>query len=256
MSRRRRREEPAASHERWLVSYADFITLLFAFFTTLYAISTVDQKKAGKLQRSMADALRLPEVTPAVRGKTAGGSAPLSVFEHVKETTPAPPPPRLVELERELGEMTDSPSLRGRVRVARDHRGVVISLAEAGFFELGSAEIHDDDLAALDDVAERLLAHDGRERLQLTVEGHTDDRPVRSGRYRSNLELSTARATFVAARLIAHDFAPARVAAAGYGEWRPADSNATAEGRARNRRVDILVQLDATNASEPDGRSR
>jgi chemotaxis protein MotB len=154
--------------------------------------------------------------------------------------------------------MTAAPALSGRVRVARDKRGVVISLAEAGFFEAGRAEIPAEDLGALDEIAEHLLAHDGRERLQLTIEGHTDDRPVRGGRYRSNLELSTARATFVAARLIAHDFVPARLAAAGYGEWRPADSNGTPEGRAKNRRVDILVQLDSTTESSErsDGRTR
>jgi chemotaxis protein MotB len=130
------------------------------------------------------------------------------------------------------------------VQVTLDRRGVVVSLAEAGFFESGQAEVRSDALPALDGLADALRAHDLRQPIQLTVEGHTDDRPVR-GRYRSNWELSTARATAVIARLVElHGFAPARLTAAGYGEWRPVAGNDTPEGRAKNRRVEVRVRLD------------
>lgn len=243
MSRRRRRHaavEAAPSHERWLVSYSDFVTLLFALFTTLYAISNVDHKKADDLERAMSGALALGTRAAA---PTVAGGAPFAVPGALLPAPRPPEPPPLDRLVRELSATAAEPGLRGRLQVLPDAAGVTLSLAEASFFAPGRAEVRTDALAALDTVAEKLRAHDRQEPLALTVAGHTDDRPLRGGRFHSNLELSAARATFVAARLIeTHELAAARISAAGYGEWRPVAANDTQEGRARNRRVDIRVE--------------
>ena len=243
--RRRRREPEPAHHDRWLVSYADLITLLFAFFTVLYAISTVDKTKAQHAAESMAAALR---TAPTPSPPQAPIVAPPAVL-----AAEAPPPVAvvnpLIPLANELAELAKSPALNGRVQVSLTRRGVVVSLAEAGFFEVGRAEVRTDALPALDELAGSLRHHDDAQNLQLTVEGHTDDRPIH-GRYRSNWELSTARATAVVARLVErHHYAPGRLAASGYGEWRPMAPNDTVEGRAKNRRVDVLVRL--ADGSEP-----
>ena len=246
MSRRRRRrgaavEAAAGGHERWLVSYGDFVTLLFAFFTTMYAISTVDKAKAENLEKSMVGALKLPAAAPT---PAVAGGAPFAVPHAVLPEAPPPSEPPLSNLIAELQSAAAMPGLRGRMQVLPDAAGVTLTLGEAGFFATGRAEIRDDALGALDALAARLRAHDDREPLSLTVAGHTDDRPLRGGRFHNNLELSAARATFIAARLIeAHDMTAARISAAGYGEWRPVADNASPEGRARNRRVEIRVEL-------------
>jgi chemotaxis protein MotB len=271
--RRKKKAPEHVNHERWLVSYADFITLLFAFFTTLYAISTVDQKKAGKLQFSMMSALNLgmfhdelpPQGPPVnlqpldlmhggVMDKGSGSGDGTGAGSGTGGTggsgyTRA----ALEQLAKELEKMSADPELLGRVLVKLGARGVTISLSEAGFFETGRAELGPGALAALDVIARRLASKRG---LETVVEGHTDDRPVRGGTYSSNWELSTARATTVVAHLIDVDHLdPATVSAAGYAEFHPAASNATAEGRTRNRRVDIIVRplkmIDGPPASPP-----
>ena len=246
--RRRRSTEASVSHERWLVSYADFVTLLFAFFTMMYAISTVDRSKAENLQKSMSGALRLAPAVPA-----AAEVAPPLVLPREIPPAALPPDPPLAGLIRELSATAGLPGLSGRMQVLPDSAGVTLSLAEASFFAPGRSEVRVDALAALDQLAEKLRAHDREEPLALTVAGHTDDRPLRGGRFRSNLELSAARATFVAARLIEqHQMTAARIAAAGYGEWRPVADNSAPEGRARNRRVEIRVEL-AVSRSQGSG---
>jgi chemotaxis protein MotB len=247
---RRRRIPEHANHERWLVSYADFITLLFAFFTTLYAISNVDTKKAGKLASSMRSALNAEAVAATSAKPTPARSGPPTVVE-LPLSGAAPHvgimgmeefqqnQARISEIATQLRGLTEIPQLKGRVQVRVEPKGVVVSLAEAGFFQSGSAELRPGGKAALDLVAERLPRRD----LDVTVEGHTDNVPVRNTRYSSNWELSTARATFVVALLFEqHGFDPAHLAAAGHAEFHPLSSNDTAEGRAHNRRVDIVVR--------------
>jgi chemotaxis protein MotB len=254
---RRRRRQAAETHtqDRWLVSYADLITLLFAFFTVMYAMSSVDGEKARRLAQSMANALKLtPPVTGAVvpapgphPGAKNGESEDETEIE--KPAPPTPPEQPLGALADELRALASAEPLAGRVRVGVDRRGVVVSLAEGSFFESGQTEVREEAMPALDRLAASLRAHDQSEALEITVEGHTDDRPVR-GKHRTNWELSTERATAVVAWLIErHQFRPMHLSAAGYGQWRPVASNETSEGRARNRRVDILVRL-ATGAPQ------
>jgi chemotaxis protein MotB len=255
MSRRKRRHPEHANHERWLVSYADFITLLFAFFTTLYAISTVDQKKAGKLMYSMRTAFnveffpheatparspigpKIVEIVNAMVGSSGGvGKQPGGEGDRVG---------RYRAVSDRLQTLGQDAAMTKIVSVREERRGTVVSMAEAGFFESGSATMRPDGHAALARIA-AAIGSDGPA-LDIVVEGHTDDRPVRGRRFASNWELSTARATEVIGLLIReHGFSPDDLAAAGYGEYHPVASNDTTEGRARNRRVDLVVRA-------PDG---
>jgi chemotaxis protein MotB len=238
MSRRRRRPAPHVNHERWLVSYADFITLLFAFFTTMYAISTVDAQKMSKMVASMQIALKgdpMTEVSPV----------PLP-----QNGLPQPVVPRLdnlVTLRQQLAARLQRQIQQGNVEIGVDARGLVVSIREAGSFASGSADLSDPVRAVLAQVAAPLseLAHPVR------IEGHTDDTPIRTSRFRSNWELSTARATQVIAYLQNEMGLPAsRLSAAGYGEFHPRVPNTSPEARAENRRVDLVILNTATSTAE------
>jgi chemotaxis protein MotB len=196
-----------ASGDRWLFGYADVVTLLFACFAALYA---------AKLAPPVLD-IRLPKTPPA----------PVAV--------PAPPPSPLAQaLARVLGREATLPG----IDVATGTRGLTISLPEAGSFPPGRSELSDAARAVMLDLAHELQPLPN----QIRVEGHTDDVPIHTPQFASNWELSTARATTVVQFLIeAGGLDPARLAAAGYGEYRPRIDNDTPEARARNRRVDIVV---------------
>jgi chemotaxis protein MotB len=236
-SRRRIHSAPTASHERWLVSYADFITLLFAFFTTMYAISTVDARKLTSMVDSMQEAFDS-------RGMPVAGphaTAP-------RAPTPPAPPPSPEQRERALAQRLRERLAGTAVDVEIDHRGVVVSMREAGSFPTGSADLSVVAREVLDAIAATLGPGSPT---VLRVEGHTDDVPILTGRFRSNWELSTARATSVVTYLVEHaGVAPKRLSAAGYGEFHPRGGNSSAADRARNRRVDIVILNEETAASE------
>lgn len=263
---RKKKSSEHISHERWLVSYADFITLLFAFFTTMYAISTVDAQKMGKMVMSMrasfdsgmftpgSDRLSLtqgsgdPSPKPrenliqAVRvsGAAANSKAGGPISNSRGET--------LGKLKRNVEALVGAEALKGRVRTHMEERGLVISMSEGGFFDSGSDVIKPEGQSLLDTIATGLISTGN----QIRVEGHTDNVPIRNSKFPSNWELSTGRSTAVVAYLIAKfGFEPNRLSAAGYAEFRPAADNDSAEGRARNRRVDIVVLNSASAQMEP-----
>lgn len=241
--RPRRRRVHAAhgpSHERWLVSYADFITLLFAFFTTMYAISTVDAQKLSSVVDSMQDAFDSPRAAAphgddgARTGATSASSLTAAQRERLLAET----------LRRQFD---------GRaVDVDIDHRGIVVSMREAGSFPTGSADLSPVAREVLSELA-ATLGPDATTKLR--VEGHTDDVPILTGRFASNWELSTARATSVVTYLVQQvGLTPQRLSAAGYGEYHPRVQNVTEADRARNRRVDVVILNEATaQAEEPRG---
>jgi chemotaxis protein MotB len=230
VKRHRRHAEPAAHSERWLISYADFITLLFAFFVTMYAISTVDQKK---LQKAVAafqtafpdssaakDSAELPAVPKL---KPADGAHPLDGALGLLKS-------RLAARLQQLDER--------RVELNMDPRGLVISVREAASFPIGHAELDPEAQNLFREIALDLVAIPNHVR----VEGHTDDVPIHTSRYASNWELSTARATTVVAFFTETvGIAPDRLSAAGYAEFHPRVPNDSTEHRAENRRVDIVV---------------
>ncbi len=267
MSRRRRRPRAHSNHERWLVSYADFITLLFAFFVVLYSSSQVDQKKVGKLALAIQVAFQEMGVFPASTTQIPLDSnepMPFSTVQAIQNVNRsaelgriAPPPgdslsaaseeADLSTLQSELQDALHHEIALHKVALHRETDGLVVSLLEFGFFDSGSATIKPESLAALDRLASILAVRTCR----LRIEGHTDNVPIHTAQMSSNWELSTARATELVRLLIMrHRFAPQRLAAAGYAEYHPIASNLTASGRAQNRRVDIVI-LGAQSAKPP-----
>jgi chemotaxis protein MotB len=257
MSRRKRRRSHA-NHERWLVSYADFITLLFAFFVVLYASSQVDKRKVGKLALAIQVAFQemgvfqasnteVPiDVTDPMPFSTvqavenAERTASLAQVASHPEGSPGTGIENgdLAQLETELEKTLAVEIERKEIAMRREPDGLVISLREAGFFESGSARMKATSRAAFDRIAHMLQTRNYR----LRIEGHTDNAPIHTPQFPSNWELSTSRATEIVRLLIVRDgFGPNRLSAAGYAEYHPVAPNLTAEVRGMNRRVDIVI---------------
>jgi chemotaxis protein MotB len=244
MRRRRRLNRRVAppSHERWLVSYADFITLMFAFVTVLYASSTVDARKLASMVDSMQHVF------------AGAGAPPPSAPPAEQHIAPPPlelPGSDLVVVREKLRRDLSSEIDEGRVALEPDARGLVVSIRESGSFTIGSAELPPAAQELIAHVADRLRSIPNAVR----VEGHTDDVPIQTSKYASNWDLSTARATRVVDYLIrAGDVDPARLSAAGYAEFRPLVPNDSPENRARNRRTDIVILNTATRKAEEPAR--
>jgi chemotaxis protein MotB len=243
--RRRRGDHTSGNHDRWLVSYADFITLLFAFFVTMYAISNVDARKLEKAVSAFQVAFSEWKVAPEA-GVGMGILPGSSVGATATSDHPAQPDGALLNVESRLFYRMRAVG-EDRVELRRDHRGLVITVKEAGSFATGSAE--------LDANALELFREIGRSIADLPnsvrIEGHTDDLPIHTERFSSNWDLSTARATTVVAFLVQQvGLAPTRLSAAGYGEFHPREPNDSPEHRARNRRVDIVVLNAQTESRE------
>jgi len=210
-----------------VLPYADLVTLLLALFVTLYAVSRVDLERFAPASTALQAAF--DGGTPAP--PPAGGPPALVAPPRVVAGTP------LSALESRLYAAIAQAGLQGRVGLTRDERGVVLSLPESAAFDSGRADLTPTTAALLTDVGRELQPLDN----EVRVEGHTDDRPV-SGAYRSNWELSTARASAVVALFIERaGVRPERLSAAGYGEFHPLVPNDSADARAQNRRVDIVI---------------
>ncbi len=269
--RKKKHEEEEGGSERWLVSYADFITLLFAFFTTLYAISTVDAQKYGKMVTSMKasfDSNLFAGGSSTLTLNPGTGDNPTSreLLKSVdlrgdklkelqrlrsagaytkKETLNGE---GLTQLKKHIETMLNSELLKDRVKLHIDARGLIITLGEAGIFDSGSEQIKPEGKALLLNIAGALVNLGN----QMRIEGHTDNVPIRNSKFPSNWELSTARATVMISYLIdGLGFSPEQLSAAGYGEYHPTAPNDTPEGKARNRRVDLVVLNPAAAAVEP-----
>jgi len=239
MSRRRRKSHADPSHERWLVSYADFITLLFAFFVVLYASSQVDKKKMIQVAAAIQGGFRQMGVfspTPADAPTLQPG--PLVNDLSKKEASSNHPEIPLSQVKSELERALSEEISKHQVEMRSVPDGLVVSLREVGFFNTGEAKLLHGAEPVLAHVAQ-VLATGG---FQIRVEGHTDDVPIHNSHYHSNWELSTARATEVVLMMVQKSgFRPDRVSVAGYAQYRPVASNDTEEGRRRNRRIDLVV---------------
>ncbi|MGH9413711.1 MAG: flagellar motor protein MotB [Terriglobales bacterium] len=234
MNRRRRRvsDHGGPNHERWLISYGDFITLLFAFFVVMYASSHSDQKKAVALSRAIESAFsQMGMFTPAsaqlnlipsplIEANTLAKQLPLEALQAKLQT----------ELKPEIA--------RGAVSLHLTRQGLVIRLEELGFFDSGSAQIRLDALPVLARIATTVAPLPNA----LRIEGYTDNVPIHTAQFASNWQLSTARATELVRLFISqYHVDPVRLAASGYAQYHPIASNATAAGRQMNRRVDLVV---------------
>ncbi len=237
---RRRVQRSRVGHDRWLVSYADFITLLFAFFVVLYAFARADQKKQVQVAQAIDTAFHAMGAFPgrAAAPPAAASTPPLSVAAVQQFLLSAQVRDDLDRIQHDLALALAPEISQHTVALEMGRDGLVISLREAGFFDSGSAIPKPAALPALRRIARRL----GPTPYDLRIEGHTDDVPIHNPAFDSNWELSAARATRIA-RLILEmkTIAPDRISAAGYAQYHPVAGNDTAEGRARNRRVDLVV---------------
>jgi chemotaxis protein MotB len=233
--RKKKKTEEHENVERWMVSYADFVTLLFCFFTAMYAISNVDTNKLGKFVRSMRFAFNAVE---------PNGKA-FTVIEDVPIIMPAD-----TEVESVVRDELDDfvSESKGGIEIKRDRRGVVISLMDKFLFESGYAKLREEARPMVDAVAAAVRHFPN----MIRIEGHTDNVPIHNDEFPSNWELSSQRAVNVARYFMErHKIQPGRISTAGYAEYKPVSSNNTAEGRARNRRVDIVILNEREESREP-----
>ena len=231
--RRKRRHERRPPHDRWLVSYADFITLLFAFFVVMYSAAQLDKRRAGQLATAIQTAFlqhgSLPDKPSDVGGLSESGTASnLSVGETDEFKL----------LKGQIESALAGEISAGDVAVQESGEGLVVSLREIGFFDSGSDEIKASSAGAFARLADILRQTDR----EIRIEGHTDNVPIHNARFSSNWDLSAARATATVRLLIqSYSLRPELLGASGYAEYRPVASNDSPAGRAANRRVDIVI---------------
>ena len=234
---RKRYEEDTENHERWLISYADFITLLFAFFVVMYAISVVNVGKYKVLSDALGDAFgrRGAAVTPNTAVEPAF-TLP-NIVARKRAEAMRREKDRLTQLARDLTATLGPLVKEGKVRVTQNSRGVSVEINASVLFAPGDAALTETSREALSAVA--ILLKDDPHQVQ--VEGHTDDVPISNPLFPSNWELSAVRASSVVRLFIDSGMAPARLTAVGHGANLPVAANDTPEGRARNRRVAVTI---------------
>ncbi|MGA2831567.1 MAG: flagellar motor protein MotB [Terracidiphilus sp.] len=244
------------SRDRWMVSYADFITLLFAFFVVMYAFAKADQKKQMQVSAAIDSGFSSLGVfhnassSPAEGAAAAQSATPMNIVMGEDVLSPAKVKYDLEHVRRELEQKLSNQVATHTISIQMGRDGLVISLREAGFFSSGSATPKTESLPALRQIAASL----GHTPYDLRIEGHTDNIPIHTTEFDTNWELSSARATRIARFFIdLKVISPGRISAAGYAEFHPVAGNDSAAGRAENRRVDLVV-LPRTriNFSEPD----
>lgn len=252
MPRRSRRAEEPENHERWLVSYADFITLLFAFFVVMYAVSSVSEGKYRVLSDSLVHAFRNVTVNSSgaqvmVQANAASTPRTLSMRRSAKaEEQQRATRERMRTMARDISEAMAPLVRQGTVRVTQTAHGVTVEINASVLFAPGDSSLAVDAVRALRAVAGILAAAE----FPVTVEGHTDDTPISTVQFPSNWELSVVRASSVVRLFVEAGVMPQRLTATGFGEQRPVADNATSEGRARNRRVTILIDSPSVDVPE------
>jgi chemotaxis protein MotB len=255
----RHKQAAHENHERWLVSYADFITLLFAFFVVMFATNQNDRHRAKMVSDSVRDALEHGQISSRLsnvlgRGKRDGtaadhaaAAAGIQMGENAKR--PADLTKSLEILQKELSTETQS----GKVQMQLEARGLVINLREAGFFGSGDDGVAPASYPVLAKIAAVIQDLPN----QVRLEGHTDAIPIHNSRFRSNWELSSARAIAMLEVLTTrYNVDRARIAVAGYAENAPADDDDTEEGRSHNRRVAVVLLTQEGQNAEPSAAPR
>ena len=240
MARRRKRVDHD-NHERWLISYADFVTLLFAFFVVMYSISSVNEGK----YKTFSDSLSIAFASRP--GSASTGIAPNQQEQMLKALVDNRTArmgeqqrkiqERMKKLESGISQVMLSMINQGLVGVSQSKRGVVIDISASSLFKTGDATLQPEVLDVLQQVAAVL----SREDQSIEVEGHTDDVPIKTAQFPSNWELSSARASSVTRMLIDNGVQTKRLAVVGLAENQPLAPNDSSENRARNRRVTITI---------------
>lgn len=246
MLRARKNQESHGRSERWLVTYADLITLLLIFFIVMYSLGQLDIEKFKYLSQSLSQAMGgggmvLINGGPSASSGQSGSRPPLPEKDQQDLMT-------LSDTKEQLTNYIDKSGLQSRVSVSSEDRGIVISFQEEVLFVIGSSELTQQARKIIGQIAPMLRKVPN----YIRVEGHTCNLPIHSPNYPSNWELSSARATTVVKELInKHSFPPQRLSASAYGEYRPRVPNDTEAHRQMNRRVDIVILRNEYQVSEP-----
>ncbi len=255
---RKKKMRPSENHERWLISYADFITLLFAFFVVMFASSQADRGRAQQVSDSVKKALegqRLSAMLSAVLGGSAvdtgkgnammrGPGGAQRAVEETRELRAAELIPSMKVLSDELKSEIDA----GKIQIKLEPRGLVVSFTQAVIFPSGEDEVSQAAYPELEKVAGAIAKLPNPVR----IEGHTDSIPIKTARFRSNWELSAARSIAIM-DLLATKFGIPRtkMSIAGYADTAPVSTNDTDAGRAKNRRADIIILSEQGLLAEP-----
>ncbi|MDP2224230.1 flagellar motor protein MotD [Nitrosomonas sp.] len=250
--RKQENEEHADNHERWLVSYADFITLLFAFFIVMYAVSSVNEGKYRVLSSSLVSAFKSDNSSNLAPSKATEFS-PISI-QQLNQTDSIKLIDNLSSQKTKKQEKMKSmaknilhalePLVKdGQVRVTQSSLGITVEINASVLFSPGQAKLADNSSLTLQAVAHVIKGHEH----EIHVEGHTDNLPIQTENFPSNWELSSARASSVIRLFIENGVEAHRLTALGYGENRPIETNETPEGRKRNRRVTVMIM-----SADPD----
>lgn len=227
-------EMESAGGMRWLLTYADMITLLLALFIILFAISTISKVKLQRLANEISGGFNnIDSINNPPNGGTNGSQQ--------GRTEQA----NMAEAKAQLDQYIAQNHLQAKVQTRLDRQGLIITLlSDKAYYNSGSAELRPETMKLLDLVAGQLR----RMKNDVRVEGNTDNIPIATSIYPTNWELSAARATGVTRYLVEHDnVTPTRISFAGYGEFRPKFANDTDDHRQQNRRVDIVI----TNTASP-----
>ncbi len=238
--RRKKTDEEHENTERWLLTYADLITLLLAFFITMYSMSRVDAKKFGAVQMALSSVLH--------GGRSPWeGRVPGMPTDEQRRSLLNPNDLRLLQVK--IGQSFQTQNDSTSITTDIDQRGLVIHVRENTFFDTGKADLTPAAQSALAAIGAVIQGIDN----YIRVEGHTDNIPIHNYEFPSNWELSTARATKVVRYLIdSYDFPADKISASGYAEYRPLVPNDTPENRAKNRRVDIVILSATRGGDEPE----
>ena len=240
---RRKHEEEHENHERWLVSYADFITLLFAFFVVMYAISSVNEGKYRILSNSLGVAFggvtsKAPVLKDPVESSRPVLPRPLPAqSQRANDAATKREKARMTNIARDILKAMAPLISQGKVRVTQTNRGVSVEINASVLFAPGEAKLNTQSEKALRAVAEVLNKVDN----DIQVEGHTDNVPINNAMFPSNWELSAVRASSVVRLFLESGMNEKRLVAMGHGANMPVDSNDTPEGRLRNRRVQLMI---------------
>ena len=247
----RKQQEPPENHERWLVSYADFITLLFAFFVVMFASSQTDKGRAKEVSEAVEKALKdghsvsVPPAVARILGGTVDekgtGNAMMKGPGGAQHAPKESQPDNIVELLpslQRLNKQLEEEIKNGKVEMRLEPRGLVVSLRESAFFPSGTDRLAADSTPILEKIASVIAPLSNA----VQLEGHTDSVPIHNSRFRSNWELSCARGiALLDAMTDEFGLDRERFSVVGRADTVPVASNDTPEGRARNRRVDLII---------------
>lgn len=235
---RKKYDEEQDNHDRWLVSYADFITLLFAFFIVMYAISSVNEGKYRVLSNSLLGAFGKAPAIPVIEEKERAAPALLHPpTQRKRSETLRREREQMTRLARDILGILAPLVDQGKVRVTQTDRGIKVEINASILFAPGEARLTGETIQALKAVAGVLKADDHA----IQVEGHTDSMPINNAFFPSNWELSAVRASSVVRLFIESGIEERRLTAIGRGATQPVESNDTPEGRLKNRRVSVII---------------